>query len=619
MSRLSSFVSAFVIIFSFIWLMPKAANGAAMEQPNPVEGGIGQATIIDNRGDEVKPIQLMQTMLLSVTILSPIEGKPAFAGQPASPQKIIIHLNKPENGLTSDKFAVSVGGGGTSGTMTALPATIITRYEGDDEYVLEVMPPPQPTEGLYNLNVVVTTSLGPSLDVEKDAVYYAAANNADVMLVIDRSGSMGEQNKIQDAKSAANLFIDNLKDDDQVGVASFNQQATLDFGLTTVNSSVKTQAQNVVNALVADGFTSIGGGLAVGQNELVSKGALLHPWAIVLLSDGLQNRAPFVEDVLPGIQTTKTVIHTIAFGSDADEVLMQEIAAKTGGSYNFSPVGQGQILAGIYNTIAGAVSGQQTLVLFNGLVQSGVTDERQIVIDSTVEQATFSISWSNSGSTLGLTLEDPNGTLIDPSTAASNPDVDFVSGPTYAYYRIKSPTLIPGPWKMKVSNGTINRAEAGMTAAADEEAYTAQVTGQTNLNLRAYFYKSSYQANEAIKISVTLSDDQPIQDAQILAVVGPLIQVSAPKAEAHPFVYLYDDGGHGDGFANDGVYANTLEDSVTDTDGNYSFSVFANGTANNGQTFARQVQRSLFVGVDNTVTPFEGEMPNTIYLPLLAR
>ena len=543
-------------------------------------------------------------------ILDPTTLNPTFAGSITSPQKIIVHVTKPEAGLTIDKFEVTIGG---------LPATIVTLYEGTNEYVLEVLPPAQPANGLYDLSVSATTSATVESATELDAVNYSDTNNIDVMLVIDRSGSMTFEDNIEKAKNAAKQFVDLMMDDDKIGVVSFSSVATLNYTLTTVISDTKTEAKAAIDPLTADGFTSIGGGLEIAQDQLTTSGDAAHPWAIVLMSDGLENRPPFVADVLPGIQSTKTVVHTIALGSLADKLLMLNIAAETDGTYNFAPTGQE--LAGVYNTISAALTGQQTLIFLNGVVDVGATDEKTVVIDSTLDQATFSVSWS-SGSSLQLTLEDPSGNLIDPAVAGSNPDVDYVEGPTYQYYRVVSPTLVVGSWKMKVENGSFTISSQAVASAASGTPYTVQVLGDSDLDLHTYIDQPNFQPGDDIKVSITLADDQPISGAQVVAVAGPFIRVNPSTLGSstlpNPVLVLYDDGQHDDGQANDGVYANTLPGSETGNQGTYSFSVFANGTSNQGETFARESRMSVLVGVD--AAPFLlSDNPNFSYLPIIRK
>jgi hypothetical protein len=134
------------------------------------------------------------------------------------------------------------------------------------------------------------------------------------------------------------------------------------------------------------------------------------------------------------------------------------------------------------------------------------------------------------------------------------------------------------------------------------------------LTLRAYFDQPSYSINDPIKLSVTLSDERLISDAQVVATVGPLVSVGPSSRD--PVLVLYDDGLHGDGLANNGVYANTLDGSNTANAGAYNFQVFATGASNSGDDFERLVQRSVNVGL---VSAGPGQDFHNYYLPLIVR
>ena len=109
----------------------------------------------------------------------------------------------------------------------------------------------------------------------------------DVMLVIDRSGSMilpPDPLRLQNAKNASLTFVNQMNlSKDEVGLVSFNQAATLDQGLTN-NQALIT---NAINALTASGQTNIGGGINVSRNELLANGGATK--AMILLSDGAPN------------------------------------------------------------------------------------------------------------------------------------------------------------------------------------------------------------------------------------------------------------------------------------------------------------------------------------------
>ena len=109
----------------------------------------------------------------------------------------------------------------------------------------------------------------------------------DVMLVIDRSGSMvlpPDPLRLQNAKNAAITFVNQMNlSKDEVGLASFSNNVTLDQFLTGNLASIT----NAINALSAAGQTNIGGGIKVGRQELITNGGPTK--AMILLSDGAPN------------------------------------------------------------------------------------------------------------------------------------------------------------------------------------------------------------------------------------------------------------------------------------------------------------------------------------------
>ena len=110
----------------------------------------------------------------------------------------------------------------------------------------------------------------------------------DVMLVIDKSGSMNIMDngntRLQHAKSASTNFLNFVNfSKDTIGLASFNQIASLNQGLT----SSKPTITSAINALTASGQTNIGDGVKVGKDELVANGGATK--AMILLSDGAPN------------------------------------------------------------------------------------------------------------------------------------------------------------------------------------------------------------------------------------------------------------------------------------------------------------------------------------------
>ncbi|WP_379157264.1 IPT/TIG domain-containing protein [Paenibacillus sp. sgz5001063] len=103
----------------------------------------------------------------------------------------------------------------------------------------------------------------------------------DVILIIDKSGSMTTDNRISAAKSAAKGFID-LMDmtKHQVGIVDFSSASTV-FPMTTD----KTAAKAYVDTIAANGSTATGSAIQTAVTELSNHRPEAQP-VIVLMTDG---------------------------------------------------------------------------------------------------------------------------------------------------------------------------------------------------------------------------------------------------------------------------------------------------------------------------------------------
>jgi Mg-chelatase subunit ChlD len=123
----------------------------------------------------------------------------------------------------------------------------------------------------------------------------AAADLVDVMLVMDKSGSMSDENKIGAAKQAAHEFVDVIGNATAglgapiwIGLVSFDTSFTVVQNLTSNFALVHTG----IDTLTAGGATNIGGGIRTGTSELVSsfRRASGASSVMVFMTDGFANR-----------------------------------------------------------------------------------------------------------------------------------------------------------------------------------------------------------------------------------------------------------------------------------------------------------------------------------------
>jgi len=409
---------------------------------------------------------------------------------------------------------------------------------------------------------------------------YSRFAAVDLVLVIDRSGSMGTS-KMNAAKNAAKMFVDLMRTGDKVGVVDFDDRVTVTYALTEIGAdrAAAQAAKGAIDSLSARGNTTVGGGLQTAQAQLNSLGRQGSTRVMVLLSDGQENTDPMAADVLPGIIQDNMVVYSIGLGQDADQRLLQDIAKQTGGLYAFSP-GSEQ-LQEIYNRISAALYGQSVVRAQAGTVSAGGVAQQAVKIDSNLSQATFSLTWP--GSDLDLVLVQPDGGVIDPARAASDPHIDYVEGNTYEFYRVETPQR--GEWTMRV-------IAISVTGAED---YVASVMASDTMFYSAKTDQATYRAGQAMVVRVGIYDDGGIDMPDPRPVLGAIVtaEITNPAQQSF-FIALHDDGAHGDGGANDGAYANTF--ATTAVEGSYTIVARASGNNNrDGQAFTRETTLSAVV------------------------
>ncbi len=174
----------------------------------------------------------------------------------------------------------------------------------------------------------------------------------DVMLVLDRSGSMAGR-KLDTARSAAVDFVGEMNFDiSRVGLVVFNAQATQPMSLTD-------RPRDVVDAVIgfgrATGGTDIGEGIQLAAAELAANGRPGVPQMLVVMTDGRPEGADVDADgAAAAAKAAGARIFSIGFGNDVDLALMRRIASAPG-DYFFAP--STAELGAIYTEIARRIAG----------------------------------------------------------------------------------------------------------------------------------------------------------------------------------------------------------------------------------------------------------------------
>jgi Ca-activated chloride channel family protein len=159
--------------------------------------------------------------------------------------------------------------------------------------------------------------------------------SSSVTLVIDTSGSMNEDEKIQNAKAGALEFLNLLGDADTFSLIPFNSQ----IYPTMANALLKDHREDIqqtVKSLYANGGTALYDAISLAYDQLMAKKALNEKKiaAIVVLTDGADTDSKMsLPDLLSKIKVdneTHTIrVFTIAYGHDANQDVLKQIADAT--------------------------------------------------------------------------------------------------------------------------------------------------------------------------------------------------------------------------------------------------------------------------------------------------
>jgi len=565
----------------------------------------------------------------TVDIKDPTAAHPAYVGLKTDPNRFIVRvrvvgpseLGTPSvEGLRPEDFAVRVG---------TTDATVLSGAYVQGEYWLTVQPPSLPAAAADLQDLTVT--LGGVSDAESQAVRYQV-RHLDQMVTVDRSGSMLEPAaapKIEAARNAASLYVDAARSDDKLGVVSFsgdnlepNDDATLDALLKTMTASNRDFARAKVIGLTAGGMTSIGDGVDRSSAEFPIRGTAAGEDWIVLLSDGMENEGRFWSSVRSSVIAAGTKVDTIALGPLTDQALLQQIASDTGGTYYYVDVNSGvsafagasvkraggtslaaegvtSSTAGLANALASvyfaANENAGDLERFwqdQGNLAAGGTTSRTIdLTEADLADAVIAVNWPDGSDPMAVSLVRPDG-----STVVPGPGVDVTETSTHTVFRMT--TMEAGLWKVKIGNGGHAMPWVGMAAGRPTYGTSMWVSVGNHHEFRKE--KDAHRWGEQVPIIANLTDKNgPVTGGRVYA------DVTHPDGTVLTLP-LMDDGAHGDGLADDGVYAGVYtrttefatrgaDDDTPKPNGSYQVDIRAEGRNSLGEGYQRYEQAAFAV------------------------
>ena len=92
--------------------------------------------------------------------------------------------------------------------------------------------------------------------------------NADLICIVDVSGSMSYYNKINLVRESLTYLVNMMANEDKLAIVAFNDVASTRLDLKEMNEKNKVEAINAINGLEADGYSNILEGLIEGLKHV---------------------------------------------------------------------------------------------------------------------------------------------------------------------------------------------------------------------------------------------------------------------------------------------------------------------------------------------------------------
>ncbi len=577
---------------------------------------------------------------LSFNILSPTESSIELIRGDGTGRMLVRMSYKPLNFVPDiDAFSVTLG---------TANAAVVTGERVGNEYWLVVDVPAG--AGVQDLAVTYRLCNAAITKTQPNAVVLGDPRFADTVLVVDTSGSMEDDRKMESAVNAASLYLDTLHDDDRVGAVRYSGTSASDVQGLDVASIARGPTDTQIGLLTPAGCTPLGQGLLRGLTNLDSGAAMSNRLrSIILLSDGKQN-VPRYWGTHSGVACNSAVpdtgvsvhnefvvvnsdsddnndvrIHTLSLGPDSDPGLMGQIAALTGGNplivdldpspenatsmlenvgsfvtrtaHAQAPVTLSELvlpyrLANAYEHFHNAVSGQNRLKQFvydnTGKVKIVKLPDNPLLRETRAEIVPVPIEPGLSYATLSLNWAT---TIDDPIYLIPPPGqnasaIQSSRGNTNFVFRIDSP--VAGVWQLLMPPRNELRTVITLSGASIAHGFFNAVPGINGVEIedQTLSVPRTPKPGEAITVALALVSQRAISNATVTG-------LATSNAHGAEVFALLDDGQGGDRRAGDGIYTGQI--SRTNKGGMIHAEATAQWTGDDGVARSRVFPLGLYV------------------------
>ena len=186
-------------------------------------------------------------------------------------------------------------------------------------------------------------------------LWQSARKDVNLVMLLDVSGSM-EGDKMEQMRSAAIQFVEQMGDDDLITIIAFSHELPLVVNYQQVGPA-REQIIAAIDNLEANGDTALYDAIGIGATVLEQTSTPDTANALVVLTDGQDTysyRYDFNQDLIDLAAGNGTTVFSIAYGDDADIDILSRLALGANGNFFH---GDEASIAAIYDEMSAAFGG----------------------------------------------------------------------------------------------------------------------------------------------------------------------------------------------------------------------------------------------------------------------
>lgn len=199
-----------------------------------------------------------------------------------------------------------------------------------DDFSVEAQIAPDPNQpGIYNLALAVA-----GRQVDRDA-----RRNAALTIVVDRSGSMADEGRMEYLKRGMHRMLDELKNGDSVHIVLFDDQVCTPIENFVVGRDPRRVLEKVIDRMAPRGSTDVNAGLQTGYAIADRSFVPDASNRVLLVTDALANTGVTDESTMALVakhyDSRRIRLSGIGVGTEFNDSLLDQLTEKGRGAYVF--------------------------------------------------------------------------------------------------------------------------------------------------------------------------------------------------------------------------------------------------------------------------------------------